>query len=187
MPDPNSPVRAAIMAAARELFSAEGFRAVSADKVIAASGYSKVTFYRHFPTKDELVAAFLADELARLQALAATVTDAQVPELIYTEMCTPGFRGCPFLNAAAEYPAADHPTRAVISEFRDWMRASIGAWLERRGVEDAQTWTEALLMLRDGAMFAGYLDGDPERVMREFAAVVGRIESAAGGARAAVV
>jgi AcrR family transcriptional regulator len=56
---PGSPVAARILTAAAALFYADGIRAVSADRVIAEAGVSKVTFYRHFPTKDLLVAAYL--------------------------------------------------------------------------------------------------------------------------------
>src|ERR1700754_1966127 len=62
----SSPVRERILAAANEHFYAEGIRAVSADKLIAEAGVSKVTFYRHFPSKDDLVLPYL-DSRATLE------------------------------------------------------------------------------------------------------------------------
>src|ERR1700693_3807598 len=58
-PAPKVPMRERIVAAATELFYAQGLRAVSAEKIIAQVGITKVTFYRHFPTKDDLIVAYL--------------------------------------------------------------------------------------------------------------------------------
>ena len=65
------PVRERILDAATDAFYREGIRAVSADKIIAAAGTTKVTFYRYFPTKDELVAAYLAAKQERAEVAAA--------------------------------------------------------------------------------------------------------------------
>src|SRR5215217_8004891 len=64
MPTTTAPVRERILDAATRRYYAEGIRAVSADRLIAEAGVSKVTFYRHFPTKDDLIAAYLAQQLA---------------------------------------------------------------------------------------------------------------------------
>src|ERR1700761_8493087 len=109
---PRLPMRERIVEAAAELFYAQGLRAVSAEKIIAQVGITKVTFYRHFPTKDELIVAYLErrakwerDGIAQAREAAgdAPGTFRILAEAIGAESCRPGFRGCPFINAAAEY------------------------------------------------------------------------------------
>ena len=128
------PMRERIIEAATEIFYAQGLRAVSADKVVAKAGITKVTFYRHFPTKEDLIVAYLErraqwerDAIAGARAAAGDVPDVFriVAEAIGAESCSPGFRGCPFINAAAEYPDAQHPVRRVVDAHRRWFRQAI--------------------------------------------------------------
>jgi AcrR family transcriptional regulator len=169
------PMRERIIEAAAELFYAQGIRAVSAEKIIARVGITKVTFYRHFPTKDKLVVAYLerrarwerdAVEAAR-RATAGQVSEAfrLIVEGIGAESCSPGFRGCPFINAAAEYAEAKHPVRQVVDAHRRWFKATTEEMLQEVGVTDAPGAADQLMMLRDGAMVAGYLD-DPQTIAR---------------------
>lgn len=85
------------------------------------------------------------------------------------EICRPGFRGCPFINAAAEYPDPASPVRAVVSRFRAWMTDEIERVLASQGLEPASAAPTArrIMMLRDGALVEGYVSGDPERVAGE--------------------
>jgi len=166
-------MRERIIEAAADLFYAQGIRAVSAEKVIARVGITKVTFYRHFPTKDALVVAYLerragwerdAVEGAR-RAAGARVSDVfrMIAEAIGDESCSPGFRGCPFINAAAEYADPEHPVRQVVASHRRWFKDTLEDMLRQIGVTDTSEVADQLLMLRDGAMVAGYL-GDPRNV-----------------------
>ncbi len=167
------PMRQRIIEAATELFYTQGIRAISAEKIIAKVGITKVTFYRHFPTKDELIVAYLerraAWERGAVEA-ARQATGGQVSEVfrliaegIGAESCSPGFRGCPFINAAAEYADAEHPVRQVVDSHRRWFKATLEEMLQEIGITDAASAADQLLMLRDGAMVAGYL-GDPQTV-----------------------
>ncbi|WP_454050230.1 TetR/AcrR family transcriptional regulator [Cellulomonas sp. Marseille-Q8402] len=167
---PASPVAARILAAGAGLFYADGIRAVSADRVIAAAGVSKVTFYRHFPTKDALVVAYLTAVAAAERAALDAAVGAHpgdpgavlraYADVLGRESCAPGFRGCPFINAAAEYADPQHPVRAVVAEHRLWMVATAAALLRDLGVADAEAAAEELVILRDGAMVAGYVGGE---------------------------
>jgi AcrR family transcriptional regulator len=168
---PASEVGARILTAATGLFYAEGIRAVSADRVIAAAEVSKVTFYRHFGTKDDLVVAYLRviaaaeraavdrgraehpDDPLRVLALYADSVDAQ--------SCRPGFRGCAFINAAAEYADPQHPVRAVVVEHRAWLTGTAVELLTQAGSPDPEQAALELVLLRDGAMVAGYA-GSPD-------------------------
>ncbi|MHA3946250.1 hypothetical protein [Cellulomonas bogoriensis] len=71
------------------------------------------------------------------------------------EVCGPAFRGCPFLNAVAEYPDPEHPARVVTEEHRAWLRATATDLLRRLGAQDPEGVAVQLVMLRDGAMAAG--------------------------------
>lgn len=164
--------RERIVEAAAELFYAQGLRAVSADKIIERAGITKVTFYRHFPTKDDLIVAYLERRAAweREVILGASAaahgnvdeTIRLVSEGIGREACTPGFRGCPFINAAAEFADADHPVRKVVDEHRSWFRSMLEKLTASIGIDDPKV-AEELMMLRDGAMVSGYL-GNADKV-----------------------
>lgn len=164
-----SPVRQRILAAADVLFYAEGIRAVSADRVIAEAGVSKVTFYRHFPTKDELVLEYVRGRLEVERAVfeearegrTALETLREVAAIIAEVTCAQGFRGCPHINAAAEYPDPQHPVRLAVAEHRAWFTEAFAQLLREVGVkkEKVAQAAEQLMMLRDGAMIAGYLAG----------------------------
>jgi AcrR family transcriptional regulator len=171
-PAPKVPMRERIVAAATELFYAQGLRAVSAEKIIAQVGITKVTFYRHFPTKDDLIVAYLErratwerDAIAQARQAAVDVPGVFriVAGAIGAESCRPGFRGCPFINAAAEYADPEHPVRRVVDAHRRWFRQAIQDLLDEISVPDSARVADQLVMLRDGAMVSGYLS-DPSTV-----------------------
>ncbi|WP_062078916.1 TetR/AcrR family transcriptional regulator [Demequina globuliformis] len=169
-----------IVTTASALFTAHGIRAVSADRIIADAGVSKVTFYRHFAAKDDLVVAYLRRELARLQDYAAAHEPdvAVMAALFKDQMCHQGFRGCPFMNAAAEYPDPAHPVRAVVVEFRAWMVGQFAAWATATGAADPARVARTIMMLRDGALVDGYMSGEPDRVVEELTAGIEVLVSA---------
>ncbi|MDM7990209.1 TetR/AcrR family transcriptional regulator [Arthrobacter sp. zg-Y877] len=156
-------VRERILEQASALFYTEGIRAVSADRVIAAAGTAKVTFYRYFRSKDDLVVAYLQEQSTLMRARAADLDPdpcaglRQFAEAMGTEACSAGFRGCPFINAAAEYTDPGHPVRAVISEHRAWLHSLVTQRLQQLGIRDTEALADQLLMLRDGAMVHGYV------------------------------
>ena len=161
-------MRARLVDAATELFYAEGLRAVSVDKVIAQAGTTKVTFYRHFKSKDDLVVAHLElrAQLERDGIGAALAHSGGSPDrafrLIAEQLgsmaCLPGFRGCPFINAAAEYPDPDSPVRRTVAGHRAWCKAAFADLVGPLGLADPSAVADDLMLVRDGAMVAGYLD-----------------------------
>ncbi|WP_405059372.1 TetR/AcrR family transcriptional regulator [Kribbella sp. NBC_01505] len=168
------PVRERLIDCASELFYAEGIRAISADRIIAGVGTTKATFYRHFPTKDDLVLAYLqgkADWERTAITAAGDTPDTQdalrgVVGVLANSSCQPGFRGCPFINAGAEYPDVNHPVRRLVTEQRQWWTDYFRSLAERLGVPAGAAADSAagqIMMLRDGALVAGYLD-DPALV-----------------------
>jgi AcrR family transcriptional regulator len=173
-PDRTVTVRDRLIECASELFYGEGIRAISADRIIAAVGTTKATFYRHFPTKDDLVLAYL-ERRADWERIAVTTAARDddprrvlraVAQLLADSSCQPGFRGCPFINAGAEYADPTHPIRRLVDEQRSWWWTFFRSLATRLGTpagKPSYAVADQMLMLRDGALIAGYL-GDPTRV-----------------------
>ncbi|WP_051450156.1 TetR/AcrR family transcriptional regulator [Actinospica robiniae] len=166
-----SATRARILAAASELFYAQGIRATSADRIIEQVGITKVTFYRHFRTKSDLVVAYLKEQAAAERAwMDAThqegdpVTSLRtLADDIGTASCRPGFRGCAFINAAAEFADPDDPVRIAVEDHRRWMLDRFADIAAQADAQDPETTARELMIVRDGAMVNGYL-GDPATV-----------------------
>ncbi len=108
-----SPARRRLLDVASALFYQEGIRAIGVDTIVEQSGVGKATLYRHFPTKDDLITAYLEEE-DRLWwlwfdgVIAEHEGSPREQLLAFFEACTrrlmqPGFRGCAFLNALAEF------------------------------------------------------------------------------------
>ncbi|MCS7476780.1 TetR/AcrR family transcriptional regulator [Umezawaea endophytica] len=173
----NPSMRERLLEAATELFYAQGLRAVSADKVIDRVGTTKVTFYRHFRTKDDLIVAYLEQTAAlERQSVGGAIAKADgdvdealrfIGEEIGKAACAPGFRGCAFINAAAEYPDPESPVRRVVDAHRSWYQRTLDQLISPLDLPDRATAAETLLLLRDGAMIAGYL-GEPSRTADAF-------------------
>ena len=160
------PPRERLVQAASRLFYYEGVRAIGVERLIAEAGVTKATFYRHFASKDDLVVAYLLTKDAYYREVAEPLAAAHPPaeaiDLIFEAIAEHarerGFRGSPFLNAAAEYPDADHPVRGLVASHREWIRTLFRGLLTRLGHTDPESAAGALLMMYDGAMAAGYLD-----------------------------
>lgn len=119
--------REIVLDAATRLFTSHGVHAVGMDRVIAETGLAKMSVYRVFATKDELVGAYLerlAGEI--LEIIDRDIVLAESPgaalgailDGVELDLRRSGFRGCPFANAAGEYDAADHPARRVARDYR---------------------------------------------------------------------
>ncbi|MFI6920223.1 TetR/AcrR family transcriptional regulator [Nonomuraea spiralis] len=165
-----SPARARVLETAARLFYAEGVHSVGIDRIIAEAGVAKATFYHHFPSKDDLVRAYITEQSALQRTMAATIRAAsprETLEAIFAFMCEFGssaqYRGCPFVNTAAEYPDPAHPVREAIAEHRRWNRDLYRDLLDADGHPDAERTADILLLIRDGLVVGFDLD-DPTRV-----------------------
>lgn len=166
-----SATRARILATANEMFYAHGIRATSADRIIEQVGITKVTFYRHFRTKSDLVVAYLEEQAAaeRRWIQSVRIDEDPVGSLralaagIGAASCSPGFRGCAFINAAAEFADPEDPVRVTVEAHRRWMLDAFADIAAEAGVDDIDSTAKQLMIVRDGAMVSGYLD-DPTSV-----------------------
>ncbi|QFU86443.1 TetR/AcrR family transcriptional regulator [Amycolatopsis sp. YIM 10] len=168
-----SAARDRLVEAAARIFYAEGVHAIGVDRVIEEADVSRATFYRHFPSKDELVRAYLeAEDQAVRRRVALARSRAEDPrELLERlvsglgdQICGAGFRGCPFINAAVEYPDPGHPVRQAVRVHRDWFAEVLAELAVAAGIPAELS--GVLVFLRDGAMVGGYLD-DPEAAREE--------------------
>ncbi|MBT0993439.1 TetR/AcrR family transcriptional regulator [Cellulomonas sp. DKR-3] len=167
---PPSAARERLLRTAAALFYRDGVRAVGVDRVVAEAAVTRATFYRHFPGKDDLVVAYLraADGAVREHAgeppggadEARAWLRATTRELGRT-VCGAGFRGCPFINAAAEYPDPTSAVRVAVLEHRAWLEGAVRTAFARSGHPDAAGAARHWMALRDGAMVAAYLT-DPQ-------------------------
>lgn len=166
--DGASEARERLLRTASELFYAEGIHVVGVDRIVAAAGVTRATFYRHFPSKEDLVEAYLGVEDTNLRAAldgARAATDdpvelvGMVIEGIAEDVARHHTRGCPFINAAAEYPDADSGVRRAVDKHRAWFRGALEQVLTDAGADGAVTRAGQLVLLRDAALVGGYLDG----------------------------
>jgi AcrR family transcriptional regulator len=160
-------VRDRILDTATDLFYQEGVRAVGVDLIVERSGVAKTSLYRHFKTKDDLVVAMLERDdaaywshwdrvAAALKGDAEQELKAQV-EWIARDIAEPKYRGCPFLNVATEFPAPDHPARAVAVRHKCELRRHLLALVKRIGTREPAELTNQLLLVIDGAYVNGQL------------------------------
>lgn len=165
-----------LLSTATGLFYAEGIHAVGVDRVIAEAQVTRATLYRHFPSKDDLIVAYLtqADHAIRDRLDAARAGNADpgdviraVAGFIAADIQSPGFRGCAFLNAAAEYPDPEFPIHQAVLEHRGWFLDTMTELFTATGKPDAEPAARHFVMLRDGAMTAGCLT-DPKPICETF-------------------
>jgi AcrR family transcriptional regulator len=165
--------RQRLLTTAGRLFYAEGIHTMPVDRLVTEAGVTRATFYRHFPAKEDLVVAYLkaadAELRAGLEAAEARGGAAEgltvVLDHIAATVGAPGFRGCHFINAAAEYPDPADPVRAVIAGHRAWLRDTVTELAERAGHPDPEYAGRVLVLLHDGARAGAGLD-DPQDVRR---------------------
>jgi AcrR family transcriptional regulator len=160
-----SPARRRLLDTATRLFYAGGIHAVGIDRIIAEAGVAKATFYSHFPSKDELVVAYI-EEQDRLGRAAVAALPKQSPrEMIaailgrISEAAVQGsYRGCPFLNAAAEYPDPASRVRRAIDVRRVWYHGVLRELLAAEGDPAPSVTASILVALSDGLLEIAYLD-----------------------------
>jgi AcrR family transcriptional regulator len=171
-----SEARTRLLNTATQIFYANGIHSVGVDRIIAEAKVTRATFYRHFPGKEDLILAYLREvhEMDRHRAEAAIAGNpAAVDALmaiagsITDGIRSPGFRGCAFLNAAAEYPGTDHPVNQEIIAHRQWFLDTLTTLMAQVHQETADPAARHFVMLRDGAMAAGCLF-DPALVSETF-------------------
>lgn len=162
-----SDLREHILATASTLFYTRGVRAVGVDLVIAEAGIAKTSLYRYFPTKDDLIVAFLEREdvefWALWDAVAANHADNPAGELeahmrwIGERLGRSNYRGCPQINVAAEFAEQDHPARHVARAHMRALRSRLTAIAARLAVAQPDALAAQLAVLVNGAFVSAEL------------------------------
>ena len=179
--------RQRLLTAASELFYENGICATGVSAVAERAGVTKMTLYAHFPSKDDLVAAYLEDSDRRWRAFLEeklsgyedsrdrllAVCDAYREYFTAREV-----RGCAFVNCAAEFPDPGHPARRVIARHKAGVRERIRELAAEAGAEDPATLAERLFVVLEGAYVTGALEGDGGVLDRSRAFFVDLVEAA---------
>ena len=164
---PRGAARENILRTALELFYEGGVQAVGVDTISERAGVAKVTLYRHFPTKAELVSAVLeAADTGYLAAYRAAMDAAgndpreRIAALfdgLDALAQQAGYRGCIFINAGLALADVDHPAHERVARHKDALRDLLADELRASGHPDVERAAEQLLLLVDGTLVAGAL------------------------------
>jgi AcrR family transcriptional regulator len=191
--DAGASARDRLFSAAIELFYRNGIRAVSVDAIAEEAGTTKVTFYRVFESKDDLIVQVLAEQSKRFwQWWDAIVAEhpgeprKQIEELIerfQTEIIgDKACRGCAVANAAVEIIEEDHPARAVIKKHKLELAERLRALCRQMGARQPEMLGDALSLLYSGAFSARIAFDGREQIGAVSAATAALLDSPALGA-----
>jgi AcrR family transcriptional regulator len=153
---------------AARLFYQHGYRAVGVDTIAAESGVGKMTLYRHYPSKDDLIVAFLRDSNEEFweyfeQSTKAAVTARDKIQVFFEALqgyvTSPMCYGCPFINLAAEYPEVDYAGHQVAREHKETVRARFHQLAMEAGARQPGALANGLVLLMDGAYMAARMFG----------------------------
>ncbi|MFF4053458.1 TetR/AcrR family transcriptional regulator [Streptomyces chartreusis] len=171
-----SEARSRLLDTACRLFYAEGIRGVGVDRIATEAQVTRATFYRHFASKEDLVLAYLGESDAVMRRRADEAVAAGLPaadtiralsKSIARGIQSPGYRGCAFLNAVAEFPDPDHPIHMAVLAHRQWFLNKVTELLGDIRETPAEAAAQHFVMMRDGATAAGCLF-DPAMVCDTF-------------------
>ena len=179
--------RARILEAAGRLFYRDGIRPVAMDAVAEMAGITKRTLYYHFDSKDDLVVAYLRHTGERLDASLARAMNRRggsamdrllgLFEDLEARFAREEFRGCPFVNAAAELTESA-PARAEAASYKERMRAWFESGARDLGARDPVALSEQLAILLDGAIAIWLVRRDPRAAARAREAALVLLRSA---------
>jgi AcrR family transcriptional regulator len=175
------------------LFNGQGIRAVGVDKIAAEIGISKRTLYNYFPSKEELVFAYLSRRYVPVRS-SDRPPDEQILSLfdwLERWFGSRSFRGCPFVNAVAEL---GDPAAKIAVEVKEQRRVWLRGLLQRMNAADADAVATQLALLVEGAIASALVCGDPKiarcakaaaRVLLASAVASAAVAAAPGAARPA--
>ncbi|MEU5627298.1 MULTISPECIES: TetR/AcrR family transcriptional regulator [Streptomyces] len=181
------PPRERILDAAEELFQSEGIRRVGVQAIAEKAETTKMAIYRHFETKDALVAEWLRILAAEYRAAFDRVETEHpgrpreqilgLARFIADGLPALSYRGCPFVNSLAELPDRSHPARQVIEEHKAHQTRRLVGMCTEAGLPDPEQVAAQITFLLEGAQVStqnGSIDRAGERLMRIVEAIVGQ-------------
>lgn len=167
--------QAQILAAVDELFYLEGARAVGVDAVVKRAGVNKMSLYRQFASKDALLMEYLQRReekyWANFEASLAQYPGEPKKQLLQIVLdvaqrtsCT-GYRGCPFVNIAVEFPDPQHPARRLVANNKARLLSRLGQLANDAHAKQAELLVSALALLLEGAYAASQTYGNSDLLL----------------------
>lgn len=178
-PAPDRPsARDRIVEVAGRLFWAEGFRAIGVDRVIAEAGVAKATFYKHFPSKDDLIVAWI-ERAEQMAAGGLPPEDGPAPLTLYGERMidiagSPACLGCTFQGTAAEFADPDHPAHRAGLAVKRRVIETLVRRAGAQGLPDPEAAAGRVFLLLEGVWAARRMFG-PAAPLAEAKAALRRL------------
>jgi len=176
-----------LLAAADELFYAEGVHVVGVDRIVERAGVTKASLYNTFGSKDELVRAYLENHFRRRQNRIAHILEMNTTPreriiAVFAEveglLAGSAFRGCRFISAAAESRPGD-AGEVVAEKYRAWLWSLFTDLAEAAGARDPKQVGRQLFLLYDGAAVAARMDEDRDAAAKAVrSAVIALLDAA---------
>ena len=175
-PAKNSAPRERLLDAAARIFYAEGINTVGVARIVEEAAVTLATFYRHFPSKQDLILAYLQRVHDDFDSRAAAAREAArdpgdmlrlIGNNITAQLFEPDFRGCAFINAASEFEDPEGPIMRAVLTHRTWFHDLVRDTFASAGHPQPDLAASRYVMLRDGATTAGHL-GDPSQARDAF-------------------
>lgn len=164
--------RERLLDTAEELFYAEGIRAVGLERILAVSGAGRASFYRHFASKDDLVAAVLRRRDEAWRGWLAERVEAHggqplaVFDALAERFARKDFRGCAFINTMVESADPDSEAHQIAAEHKARVTAYVERLLREHGAVDPAGTARRFILLMDGAIVTALREGSAEPAAR---------------------
>jgi AcrR family transcriptional regulator len=151
-----------LVAKATAIFYRNGFQATGMDRLVAETGISKTSIYKHFKTKDDLIVASLKSRdtflrgwlFGRMAELASTPRDQLIAmfDALHEWFNEPDFHGCMFAKASSEYQDPEHPINREASDHVARISAQLALFAEQAGLRQPNELARQLALLKEGAV-----------------------------------
>jgi len=180
VPAPPSAARERILGVATALFYKEGYRAIGVDRVIAEADVAKATFYKHFPAKDDLIAAVIEAAGAKAALWQEGLVAGRAEPLfalvegLMSVATAPHCVGCMFQGSASEFPDIGHPGHKAALEVKRWTLRFLADQAKAQGVPQPESTAEAVFLLIEGVWASVRMFG-PGAPVRHVPALVRRL------------
>jgi AcrR family transcriptional regulator len=159
-----------LLAVAQRMFCETGFHAVSVDAILEEAGVARMTLYKNFGSKEDLIVATLKREDSMFRQWLVSAVEAQsnhsqdrilgLFDALHDRFASEGYYGCAFIRASVEYPSPGHPVHRAAREHKEMIRSYLrGLAAEVEGA-DPLTLSEQLYLLFEGAITASQLHGE---------------------------
>lgn len=194
--DEGRSARDRLLATAGELFYRQGIRSVGIDEIIAKADVAKMSLYRSFQSKDELIAAYLTEHDRNywqwwdgVVALHPEAPRKQIRALFASlakRAARASWRGCPFTNAATEFPEPDHPAHIVAEANKRELRRRLRDLARAAAARDPESLGDQLVLLFEGAYSSAKIFNAPGPAHHLIGAADALLAAALGDKRARV-